>query len=204
MRKIGGSYQFFALLNGVNVRGTMGVINGPLRQQYKKGTSNYFPDWETSANKPIIFAKLLRDDTGSVLIPTSLKMFYNDVEITFDSGTGLSTNASMAGFFKKASRAVTVGSSQYNMLTVEIVKNLIPISSFDNDTIRLQGTVEIAGQTINFDAITSVVEIIETVGQSTTIYLEGDTDITNDSPAATIRAHALKTVHHPPTFRHMS
>lgn len=30
-RKINGSFQLFALMNGVNVRARMGIINGPLR-----------------------------------------------------------------------------------------------------------------------------------------------------------------------------
>ena len=75
MKKINGSFQLFALMNGVNIRARMGVINGPLRQEYKKGTNICSPDWETSATKPLIYAHLNRDDNGSVLIPTTVDLF---------------------------------------------------------------------------------------------------------------------------------
>lgn len=191
MRRISANFQLFALLNGVNVRARMGIINGPLRQEYKKGTNVCTPDWETSASKPAVFAHLNRDDNGAVLIPTTVDLFYNGVQVAFGAD-GLSTTGSLAGVFKKSTKAVNIGGRDYpNMIIFEIVKNIVPVSNFDNDTILLKGTTEVAGQSLAFDAVSDTVEIVETVGSSTTLYLDGDTDVTTDSPTATINAHVL-------------
>lgn len=190
-RKINGSFQVFALLNGVNIHAKMGIINGPLRQEYKKGTNICTPDWETSASKPAVFAHLNRDDNGAILIPTTVDLFYNGVQVAFGAD-GLSTTGSLAGVFKKSAKTVNIGGRDYpNMIVFDIVKNIVPVSNFDNDTILLKGTTEVAGQSLAFDAVSETVEIVETVGSSTTLYLDGDTDVTTDSPTATINAHVL-------------
>lgn len=190
-RKINGSFQLFALMNGVNVRARMGIINGPLRQEYKKGTSICTPDWETSANKPLVYAHLNRDDNGVVLIPTTVDLFYNGVQIAFGED-GLSTTGALAGVFKKSTKTINIGGRDYpNMIVFEIVKNIVPVSNYDNDTILLKGTTEVGGQTLAFDGISETVEIVETVGSSTTLYLDGDTDVTTESPTATLNAHVL-------------
>lgn len=191
MKKINGSFQLFALMNGVNIRARIGIINGPLRQEYKKGTNICTPDWETSASKPLVYAHLNRDDNGAVLIPTTVDLFYNGVQIAFGSD-GLSTTGALAGVFKKSTKTVNIGGRDYpNMLVFEIVKNIVPVSNYDNDTILLKGTTEVGGQSLDFDAISETVEIVETVGSSTTLYLDGDTDVTTDSPKATLNAHVL-------------
>lgn len=187
---LGGTAQLFAVNNGVTLSGSVGVINGPLRQEYRKGTSLCMPDWENSANKPVIYAKMARTDKGTFLTPTELALYYNDVLITFDA-SGLSTGA-MAGIFKKAVRSVNLDGRDYpNMITFEVMKNLVPVSSFDNDMITLKGAVEIAGKRLEFNALNRTVEIIETVGQSTVLYLDGDTDLTTADPKAKVDSHVL-------------
>ena len=191
MRKLGGSFQLHALMNGVNVRSRMGIINGPLRQECKKGTNIRTPDWETSATKPLIYAHLNRDDNGSILIPVTLDLYYNGVLMTFDA-SGTSTTGAMSGVFKKSIRTINIGGRDYpNMIVFEIVKNIASASNCDNDTILLKGSTEVSGQTLNFDAISETVEIVETVGGSTTVYIDGNTDVTTDNPAATLNAHPL-------------
>lgn len=191
MKKINGSFQLFALMNGVNVRARMGIINGPLRQEYKKGTAICTPDWGTSASKPLVYAHLNRDDNGSVLIPTIVDLYYNGVLVSFGA-EGLSTTGALAGVFKKSTKTVNIGGRDYpNMIVFEIMKNIVPVSNYDNDTILLKGSTEVSGQSLDFDAISETVEIVETVGSSTTIYLDGDTDITTESPTATLNAHVL-------------
>lgn len=183
--------ELYALSNGINLAGMIAVINGPLRQEYKKGTDVCTPDWTNSANKPLLFAKLNRTDNGKLIVPINVDLYYNGVLIAFGPD-GISTTGAMAGMFKKAVRSVNVDGADYpNMPTFEILKNLVPISSFDNDTIMLKGSAEIEGFNIGFDSLSRTVEIIETVGQSTMLYLDGDTDITNSSPEATINAHVL-------------
>ena len=82
----------------------MGIINGPLRQEYKKREPvSVLPDWETSANKPLIYAHLNRDDNGVVLIPTTVDLFYNGAQIAFGED-GLSTTGALAGVFKKSTK----------------------------------------------------------------------------------------------------
>ena len=191
MKKINGSFQLFALLNGVNIRARMGIINGPLRQEYKKGTNICTPDWETSASKPLVYAHLNRDDNGAVLVPNTVDLFYNGVRVAFDA-EGLSTTGNLAGVFRKSIKSVSIGGNDYpNMIVFEIIKNIVPVSNYDNDTILLKGTTEVGGQSLEFDAISETIEIVETVGSSTTLFLDGDTDVTTDSPTAILDAHVL-------------
>ena len=191
MKKIGSSFQLFALMNGVNVRARMGVINGPLRQEYKKGTAICTPDWEASASKPLVYAHLNRDDNGVVLIPTTVDLFYNGVQVAFDA-SGLSTTGALKGVFKKSTKTVNIGGRDYpNMIVFEIVKNIVSVSNYDNDTIMLKGSTEVGGQSLDFDAISETIEIVETVGSSTTLYIDGNTDVTTDNPTATLNAHPL-------------
>jgi hypothetical protein len=191
-RKLGASIQFFALMNGINLKGRVGLVNGPLRQEYRKGTTTFIPDFSAIANKPIVYPHLNRDDTGAFLVANSCDLYYNGVLMEFDSGTGLSTTGSMAGVFKRALKTLSIdGVSVSNIITFEIVNNLVPVSNFDNDTIKLVGLAEVNGQTINFDGLERTVEIVETVGQSTVLYLDGDTDITSSKQTATINAHVL-------------
>lgn len=191
MRKIGAKFQLFALLNGVNANASIAIINGPLRQEYRKGTNICSPDWAASANKPLIYAHILRDDNGSVIIPTTLDLYYNGVKVDFGAD-GLSTTGALVGVFKKSVKAVNIGGRDYpNMIVFEIMKNLVPVSNCDNDTILLKGTMEIGGQSLLFDGASEVVEIVETVGNSTTLYVDGDTDITTEIPTATLNAHVL-------------
>lgn len=188
-RIVGGTAQLIAVSNGTTLSCVVGVINGPLRQEYRKGTDICMPDWENSADKPIIYIKINQTDNGAVVVPVLLDLCYNGVPIAFDA-SGISTTGTMAGVFKKSIRSINIDGRDYpNMITFEVMKNLVPISSFDNDMITLKGAVEIRGKRIDFDSVNRMVEILETVGQSIVLYLEGDTDITTQSPKATINSH---------------
>ena len=191
MKKINGSFQLFALMNGVNIRARIGIINGPLRQEYKKGTAICTPDWETSASKPLVYAHLNRDDNGWVLNPVTLDLYYNGVLVAFGPD-GLSITGALAGVFKKSVKAVNIGGRDYpGMIVFEIMKNIVPVSNYDNDTILLKGSTEVGGQSLDFDAISDTIEIVETVGSSTTLYIDGNTDVTTSTPVATLNAHPL-------------
>lgn len=192
MEKLAGaSFRLYALLNGTSIIGRMGVINGPLRQEYEEGGTRYSPDWALAAIKPLVYAHLTRSENGSVLVPTSTDLYYNGVKLEFDSA-GLSTTGTMVGVFKKSLKTINVNGREYdNMICFEIVKNIASSSNMDNDTILLKGTAEIAGQTLTFDSISETVQIVKSVGGATTLYLDGDREVTDNLPAATLNANVL-------------
>lgn len=188
-RLTGASFKVYALLNGTSVIGHVGVINGPLRQEYTEGGNNYAPDWETAANKPLIYAHLNLSAGGEVLVPSVVEMEYNGVKIAFDAA-GLSTTGNMAGVFKKSVKTLNIQGRDFpNMIVFEIIKNLVPISNKDNDTIMLSGSGEVSGQSLGFSALTQTVEIVKAVSGSTTLYIDGDKAITSSFPTATLNAH---------------
>lgn len=183
---VGGTAQLFAFSNGDNYALEVGVINGPLLQEYRKGTNICSPDWENSAEKPIIYAHLFETVKMIFKAPTLLDLKYNGVKIEFDS-SGLSTGA-MAGVFKKSVRSLNLDGRDYpNMITFEIQKNLVTYSGDDNDRVTLEGAFETSGSRIDFSGLNRSVEIVEMVGQSYRLNLSGQKNITNNNPKAVIK-----------------
>lgn len=164
--KLEGGFTLIALMDGTTINGTLRVEGTPLVQRYNKGTDVFIPNFETLAenSRPTVVVILRDISDGSVLVPNSIEYRYNDLLLTFGSN-GLSTNSGMVGYFKKVDAySTTIGGATYQVPALRIMKNLVPISGYDNDRITVSGTVEIAGSSIAFNALSKEVVIQESTG----------------------------------------
>ena len=60
--------------------------------------------------------------------------------------------------------STTIGGDTYKVPALRVMKNLVPISGYDNDRITVSGTVEIGGSSIAFNALSKEVVIQESTG----------------------------------------
>lgn len=164
MDKLSSSFGIFGVIDGTTINGYVRVDNTPLVQRYVKGTDNFIPNFESMAEniRPVVVAILRDASTGDVVTPNSIKFMYNGLELTFDPGSNLSTNEGMEGMFKKlVDYQAAVGSQSYSLPALRVMKNLVPISGYDNDRIGVSGTVEVGGQSIPFNELSKAVIIQE-------------------------------------------
>lgn len=170
------SFQIYALMDGTTINGILRVEGTPLSQRYNKGTDKFIPDFESLAeNKRPTVVTILRDvATGGALKPTSITFKYNDVALTFGSD-GLSTNSGLQGYFKKIDDySVKVGSQTITLPVLRVMKNLVPISGYDNDRISVSGSVEVGGASATFDGLSTTVVIQESTGNSYDVQVQND------------------------------
>ena len=166
--KLEGGFTLIGLMDGTTVNGFLRVEGTPLVQRYNKGTSQFTPDFEALAdNKKPTLVIILRDvATGEIMKPQTITYKYNGVTLTFGSN-GLSTNSGMTGYFKKLdSYSATIGSQSYQLPALRVMKNLVPISGYDNDRISVSGTIEVGGQSIAFNELSKDVVIQESTGNA--------------------------------------
>lgn len=174
--KLEGGFTLIGLMDGTTVNGFLRVEGTPLVQRYNKGTSQFTPDFEALAdNKKPTLVIILRDvATGEIMKPQTITYKYNGVTLTFGSD-GLSTNSGMTGYFKKLdSYSATIGSQSYQLPALRVMKNLVPISGYDNDRISVSGTIEIGGQSIAFNELSKDVVIQESTGNAYDVIISDD------------------------------
>lgn len=174
--KLEGGFTLIGLMDGTTVNGFLRVEGTPLVQRYNKGTSQFTPDFETLADnkKPTLVVILRNVSTGEIMTPQTITYKYNGVTLTFGSD-GLSTNSGMTGYFKKLdSYSATIGSQSYQLPALRVMKNLVPISGYDNDRISVSGTIEIGGQSIAFNELSKDVVIQESTGNAYDVIISDD------------------------------
>lgn len=174
--KLEGGFTLIGLMDGTTVNGFLRVEGTPLVQRYNKGTSQFTPDFEALAdNKKPTLVIILRDvATGEIMTPQTITYKYNGVTLTFGSD-GLSTNSGMTGYFKKLdSYSATIGSQSYQLPALRVMKNLVPISGYDNDRISVSGTIEVGGQSIAFNELSKDVVIQESTGNAYDVIISDD------------------------------
>lgn len=174
--KLEGGFTLIGLMDGTTINGFLRVEGTPLVQRYNKGTSQFTPDFETLAdNKKPTLVVILRDvATGEIMKPQTITYKYNGVTLTFGSD-GLSTNSGMTGYFKKLdSYSATIGSQSYQLPALRVMKNLVPISGYDNDRISVSGTIEVGGQSIAFNELSKDVVIQESTGNAYDVIISDD------------------------------
>lgn len=174
--KLEGGFTLIGLMDGTTVNGFLRVEGTPLVQRYNKGTSQFTPDFEALAdNKKPTLVIILRDvATGEIMKPQTITYKYNGVTLTFGSD-GLSTNSGMTGYFKKLdSYSATIGSQSYQLPALRVMKNLVPISGYDNDRISVSGTIEVGGQSIAFNELSKDVVIQESTGNAYDVIISDD------------------------------
>lgn len=158
--------ELIGLMDGTTINGFLRVEGTPLVQRYTTGTDKFIPDFEALADniKPTSVLILRDSASGSVYIPSNVIWKYNGVTLSFDAN-GLSTNSGMSGTFKRIDdHPTTIGASSYNLPALRVMRNLVPLSGYDNDRISVSGSVEISGQQIDFSEIGKEVVIEETTG----------------------------------------
>lgn len=163
---IEGIFTLIALMDGTTINGTLRVEGTPLVQRYNKGTDAFIPDFTKLAenSRPTVVTILRSIADGLILLPNTIEYRYNDILLTFGSD-GLSTNSGMVGCFKKLSEYNTnIGGTTYKLPALRVMKNLVPISGYDNDRITVSGTVEIGGTSVGFNALSKEVVIQESTG----------------------------------------
>ncbi|MFR5959937.1 MAG: hypothetical protein ACLUHA_12845 [Bacteroides stercoris] len=112
-------------------------------------------DFEALAEdkRPIVIVVLRDVSSGRILIPSKLVFKYNGTELAFGED-GLCTTEQFVGTFKRVTGYnVSVDSQSYPMTGLRVMKNLVPISGYDNDRITVSGEVEIGGHTVAFNEL---------------------------------------------------
>lgn len=161
-----GAFTLIALMDGTTINGTLRVDGTPLVQRYNKGTDVFIPNFEALAEngRPTVVVILRSVADGSILIPNTIEYRYNDLLLAFDSN-GLSANVGLAGYFKRLTAyAANVGGKTYNLPALRVMKNLVPVSGYDNDRITVSGTIEVNGSSVPFNALSKEVVIQESTG----------------------------------------
>lgn len=163
---IEGIFTLIALMDGTTINGTLRVEGTPLVQRYNKGTDAFIPDFTKLAenSRPTLVTILRSVADGLIMLPNTIEYRYNDILLTFGSD-GLSTNSGMVGCFKKLTAySANIGGKTYNLPALRVMKNLVPISGYDNDRITVSGTVEMSGSSIEFNGLSKEVVIQESTG----------------------------------------
>lgn len=180
MDSIQGGFSLIGLMDGTTIIGFLRVENTPLVQRYNAGTTQYVPDFESMAEnvRPVVVPILRNSMDGTVMTPQTCIFKYNGVEITFGEDN-LSINEGMEGTFKRIiDYQANIGSQTYTLPSLRVMKNLVPISGYDNDRISVSGTVEVGGQSISFNELNTDVTIQESTGN------QYDAVVTNDRGSA--------------------
>lgn len=163
---IEGLLTLIAVMDGTTINGTLRVEGTPLSQRYNKGTDVFIPNFTSMAenSRPTVVVILHSVADGLILLPNTIEYRYNDILLTFDAN-GLSTNSGMVGYFKKIiDYSTNIGGTTHKLPALRVMKNLVPISGYDNDRITVAGTVEIAGSSIEFNGLSKEVVIQESTG----------------------------------------
>lgn len=194
--KIQGDFGIAGLIDGDTVNPTLRVEGAPLSQRYNKGTTMFSPNFEALPEnmRPTVVVLLRGVSTGEILPNQTLEFRYNDMLLTFDAN-GLSTNAGMVGYFKKISAYSTnVGGRTVSVPALRVMKNLVPISGYDNDSILVSGAVELDGHSIPFKEISIKVIIQESTGNQYDVILSNDrgSQFTSKNESLTETARVLK------------
>lgn len=136
-----GGVSISLLVNGDNLNTTLNST-APLYQTFKKGTSDFTPNWGTMSDalRPIIFPRIFSVMEGRTLIPTDATWKYNDVSITFDA-SGIATAPSIiAGKIQE----VTYDGAK----ALKMIGNVASDANNDSDTISFTGRVNSSGQSV--------------------------------------------------------
>lgn len=184
-------FKIIAQLDGTTLNGRLRVENTALIQSYSD-SGTYIPNFETLSDdmKPAVVPVITNISSGALMVPGVLRWYYNGVELTFDSTTNLSTNSGMEGIFKLDKLYKTsYDNSDVTVTALRVVKNLVPLSGYDNDRISISGQVEVNGNPINFEDIGTTVIIQKATGASFVVGItpSGDT-FTRNHRSATFKA----------------
>lgn len=196
MSNVQSGITLTAIMDGATINGYVKVLNTPLIQRYTKGSKNFIPDFEalSDAKKPVV-AAILRDAmSGEVKVPNTITFKYNGIPLTFGEDN-LCNTLSFEGVFKRIlNHPVPIGAETINMTVLQVVKNLVPLSGYDNDSISVSGTIEMEGQSMEFNEVSTPVVIQESTGNQYDVIIEDDNGgcVDKVKPTVTLTANLLR------------
>lgn len=176
MAAVSASCVLTGYMDGTTVNGFLRVDGTPLAQRFNKGTDQFTPDFEAMAeNQRPTVVPVMRDiSSGEILIPNSYKFMYNGLVINFGTD-GLSTNSGWEKYFKLVTNySAAIGSKNYTLPAMRIMKNLVPLSGYNNDRISMSGTIEVNGSSVEFNEISTPVIIEESTGNQFQVVITND------------------------------
>lgn len=194
--KVESSFTLMGLLDGTTIYGFLRVDGSPLVQRYTPGTTNYIPDFEADGFSlhPVIVPILRNSATGEVEVPTSLTWKYNGETLVFNT-YDLTTNEGMEDMFQRVyDYPVVINGTTYHLTALKVVKNLVSVDNRDNDRISVSGTVEIGGNSIEFQEMSKDVLIKESDGSTYDVLINDDGGgmFTTDGQVITMTARVYK------------
>lgn len=185
---IRGSFSIDCAFNGKNYYGDIIIDSGSdFFQFYDKDADKCIPDWSNGGGPKFHFD--VKDSTNANKIPQadSVKLMWNDKEITFDSN-GLSTaqggatsGPMSAGCFK---RTVEDG-----VVYFQVKKNLFSADNIDSDKFYMQGDIATSsGSTMTVRSDTRTAQCVNmSLGGGNTYYVVVDsTDIEDGKDTGTL------------------
>ena len=189
MATANGSFEIVAVMDGTSINGDLQVDRMPLIQRYND-SGLYVPDYEAAAEdeRPAVVPVLTNIAAGNAWTePQTLTWKYNGIALTF-GGDNLSTNEGMEGVFKRdTAYSKSYDGSTYVTEALIVMKNLVPISGYDNDRISVSGTIEVGGSQIAFDGISTDVVIQKSTGSAFDLII-ADGMLTQDDRSVVLTA----------------
>lgn len=169
-----GSLTITKLVNGDTLNARLYSTNS-LYQTFKKGTSDFNPNWETmpDADRPIIFPRVYSSVLGSeVDVITDVSWLYNQQPMSFN-GSGIATAPDVcAGKVQK----VTYQGRE----ALKMIGNVASDNNNTSDTITFNGRVNVSGQEPMVSAETTILieesasNIYRLLLESTDNIIDGD------------------------------
>lgn len=157
--QVSGGISINLLQNGDSLNTTLNST-APLYQTFKKGTTDFVPNWATmpDGKRPVIFPRVYSVMEAKTLVPTDIRWKYNGVALVFGAD----------GVAIAPSPAVAVGKVKqvdYNgAKALKIVGNVASDVNNDSDTISFFGKVTASGQSI--DVSTEITLLVEEASNS--------------------------------------
>lgn len=149
---ISGGVVVELLVNGDNLNTTLNST-APLYQTFKKGTTDFKPNWDTmpQSQQPVVFPRVYSVMGGEVITPTDISWKYNQVDIQFGVDKKATSPSIIAGKIEEI---------DYNGgKALRMIGNVASDTNNDSDTISFTGTVETSGQRVSVSSdITVLVE----------------------------------------------
>ncbi len=195
MNSLNAYILFTSVIFGETIKGVGRTFGAKLKQSYKPLSNQFSPDFEAlpTDKKSVAYPFLTGQKTGKIFVPNTIKFAYNGVDLTFGTDNKCTTDG-FVDYFEKVTQAVVVSGKTYNIPGVRVLKNLVPISGYDNDLITISGTVESQGRSEPFENIHVPVIIAESEGSQYTLSIVNDygSQITTENSSLPEKAEVYK------------
>lgn len=180
---ISGGVSINLLVNGDNLNTTLNSTK-PLYQTFKKGTTNFAPDWATmpSGEQPVVYPRIYSVMEAKELksVNGSIEWKYNNQVIQFGANDEATFPDAITGKVKQI---------DYNgSKALKMIGNIASESNNDSDMFTFTGKVEASGQEVEVSSEIPLI-IEEASGNLYRLFLNTDDDVLDgDETSLTIKA----------------